>query len=157
METWFYTGIPDVADNAFWHQFWAAKLLAMKRAGVHVYSRPLRYRNKAIRLPDGTQHTFLVGEEKGIDIRLALDVIRLGHAGMYDVGLIFSQDQDLTEVADDVRQLGRQQARWIKLASAYPNSPTLRNRRGINKTDWVPIDRTTYDASLDARDYRPRP
>jgi hypothetical protein len=48
----------------------------MSRCGVKVYSRPLRYRNKRVRLPDGTDHTFLAGEEKGIDVRIALDVIR---------------------------------------------------------------------------------
>ena len=30
----FYTGVPDATDNAFWSQFWAAKLLAMSRQGV---------------------------------------------------------------------------------------------------------------------------
>jgi hypothetical protein len=29
--------------------------------------------------------------------------------------------------------------------------------RGINGTDWIKIDRATYDACLDARDYRPKP
>lgn len=28
---------------------------------------------------------------------------------------------------------------------------------GINKTDWVKIDRATYDQCLDPRDYRPKP
>jgi hypothetical protein len=26
---------------------------------------------------------------------------------------------------------------------------------GINKTDWITIDRATYDSCLDPRDYRP--
>ena len=46
------------------------------------------------------------------------------------------------------------QHRWIKVACAFPSSPTSRNRRGINKTDWIRIDRETYDACLDRRDYR---
>jgi len=36
------------------------------------------------------------------------------------------------------------------MASAYPFSV-----RGVNKTDWIQIDRATYDACLDGRDYRP--
>jgi len=36
-----------------------------------------------VRLPDGTEHTVLVGEEKGID-----------------VAVVLSQDQDLAEVAE---------------------------------------------------------
>ncbi len=154
VETRFYTGVPDAADNAFWNTFWAGKLAVMGRQGVHVFSRSLRYRNKTVALPGGSQHTFLVGEEKGIDVRLALDVIRLGHRRDYDVALIFSQDQDLSEVADEVRVIAREQGRWIKIASAFPNSPAARNRRGINKTDWLRIDRGMYDACLDRRDYR---
>ena len=46
----FYTGIPDAADNAHWHRFWTAKLAVMGRQGVVVFSRPLRYRNRTVRL-----------------------------------------------------------------------------------------------------------
>lgn len=102
-------------------------------------------------------HTFLAGEEKGIDVRIALDVIRLARLRQYDVALIFSQDQDLSEVAEEIRVLAREQDRWIKIVSAFPSSPTSRNRRGINKTDWIKIDRTTYEACLDRRDYRQKP
>ncbi len=153
-QTRFYTGIPDSLDNARWHQFWTKKLLVMSRAGIHVYSRPLRYRNKRFDLPDGTQHTILVGEEKGIDVRIALDVMRMANDNEFDVGLIFSQDQDLSEVVDEVRDISRGQNRWIKVASAYPFSPTIRNKRGINRTDWIQIDRATYDGCIDPRNYR---
>ena len=94
-------------------------------------------------------------EEKGIDVRLALDVLDLAHRKEYDVALIFSQDQDLSELADLIRALVGYQNRWIKIASAYPDSPTRTYRRGINRTDWCPIDRATYDACLDPLDYRP--
>jgi hypothetical protein len=91
--------------------------------------------------------TFLVGAEKGIDVRLALDVIRLAHQNEYDVALLFCSDQDLSEVAEEIRLIARERRRWIKIASAYPSSPAYR-LRGINKTDWIPIDRATYDACL---------
>lgn len=151
----FYTGVPDASDNVFWHAFWVGKLAVMGRQGVHVYTRPLRYRNRRVRLPDGSWHSFLAGEEKGIDVRIALDVIRLAHQRDYDVALVFSQDQDLSEVAEEVRVIAREQDRWIKIASAFPDSPAARNRRGVNKTDWIRIDRATYDGCLDRRDYRP--
>ena len=116
----------------------------------------MRYQNRVIKLPDGTTHTFLTGEEKGIDVRIALDSIRMAHQNEYDVALIFSQDQDLSEVAEEIRAIAREQGRWIKVASAFPSSPTMRNRRGIEKTDWIRIDRTTYDTCVDRRDYRPK-
>lgn len=152
----FYTGVPDAADDGFWNHFWVHKLAQMGRAGVHVFSRPLRYRNQTIALPDGTTHTVLVGQEKGVDIRLALDLVRLASDGQYDVGLILSQDQDLTEAVEDVKQIARQQGRWVRLASAFPFSPASRNRRGIEKTDWIKMDRKLYDACIDTRDYRPK-
>ena len=136
-QTRFYTGMPDSGDNAGWHQFWTKKLLAMSRAGIHVYSRPLRYRNKQFELPDGTQHTILVGEEKGIDVRIALDVMRMANDNEFDVALIFSQDQDLSEVVDEVCDISCGQDRWIKVASAFPVSPIIRNKRGINRTDFL--------------------
>ena len=74
-------------------------------------SRPLRYRNQTVRLHDGTEHTVLVGEEKGIDVRIALDVIRLAHRREYDVAVVLSQDQDLAEVAEEIRVIAREQDR----------------------------------------------
>jgi hypothetical protein len=138
--------VPDPTDNAWWSAFWSAKLAQMGRRGVHIFSRKLRYRNKTVQLLGGATHTFLAGEEKGIDVRIALDVIGLAHRRSYDVAVIFSQDQDLSEAAEEVRVIAREQDRWIKLASTFPFSPTTRNRRGIEKTDWISIDRATYDA-----------
>jgi uncharacterized LabA/DUF88 family protein len=155
--THFFTGIPDAADNPRWNHFWAAKLAVMGTRGVRTFSRPLRYRNQVVTLKDGTTTTTLVGQEKGIDVRIALDVVRLARQNAYDVALLFSQDQDLSEVADEVRAISRDENRWIKIASAFPISPASRNRRGVNKTDWLPIDRATYDACLDPNDYRLKP
>jgi uncharacterized LabA/DUF88 family protein len=153
----FYTGFPSADDNAFWNHFWQAKLLQLTRDGVHAFCRPLRYRLQTIHLPDGTSHSAVVGQEKGVDVRLAIDVIGLAHQRAYDVALVFSQDQDLSEVADEIRQIAAQQDRWIKMASVFPFSPASPNRRGINGTDWIKIHRATYDACLDTRDYRPKP
>jgi len=98
----------------------------------------------------------VAGEEKGIDVRIAIDVISLAWQKAFDVALIFSQDQDLSEVAREIREVARRQDRWIKIASAFPVSAVTQNRKGINCTDWIRIDRATYDACLDPRDYRPK-
>lgn len=152
--THFYTGVPDAGDNPRWNRFWTNKLASMGRQGIEVFSRPLRYRNQVVRLQDGNTHTFLSAEEKGIDVRIALDVISKAVQNEYDVALIFSQDQDLSEVADEIRVLAKQQLRWIKIVCAYPISPTATNKRGINGTDWLKIDRAAYDACIDPKDYR---
>jgi len=153
----FYTGVPDAFDDAFWNHFWTHKMAMLGRQRVYVFSRSLRYRNRHVKLPDGSTYSFLAGEEKGIDVRIAIDVIRMAHGKEYDVALIFSQDQDLSEVAEEIRAIAQEQNRWIKIASAYPVSPTVPNARGINKTDWIPITRAVYDSCLDPRDYRPKP
>jgi uncharacterized LabA/DUF88 family protein len=154
--TYFYTGFPDAADNPFWNHFWSAKLAVMGKRGIETFARRLKYRNQTVTLPGGGTATVLVGQEKGVDVRLALDVVRMARAKEYDVAVIFSQDQDLSEVADEVRAIARDQNRWIKLACAFPSSPAYSNTRGIDKTDWIRIDRATYNACLDPRDYRPK-
>lgn len=105
-------------------------------------------------MPDGTEKTYLSGEEKGIDVRIAIDLIRLAHRKSYDVALVFSQDQDLSEVADEIKVISGEQSRWIKMACAFPVSPASRNKRGINGTDWIRIAKATYDLCIDRRDYR---
>lgn len=152
----FYTGIPDINDNEFWNKFWTAKLAVMGSRGVLTFSRHLKYRNQKTHLPDGTEITLLVGQEKGIDIRIALDIVRMARQNILDVALVFSQDQDLSEVVDEVKQISIQQNRWIKIACAFPVSPTSINKRGINGADWIPMDRKTYDSCVDKIDYRPK-
>ncbi len=151
----FYTGVPDRNDNAFWCQFWDAKLAALgTRPNVHVYRRKLRYQVRTFELPDGSFHSERIGHEKGIDVRIALDIVRLAETRQFDVGLIFSQDQDLSEVADEIRLIAGLQKRWIKLASAFPAGAGSHNKRGINGTDWIPIEKSQYECCLDPTDYR---
>lgn len=138
----FYTGIPKASDNPFWNAFWSKKLLAMTHDGIEVYRRQLRYRQG-------------VPEEKGIDVRIAIDLIRMAHRQAYDVAVIFSQDQDLSEATEEIKTIGKEQGRWIHLASAFPRSPSSQNTRGIDRVDWIPIDEATYRACTDPRDYRP--
>jgi len=126
----------------------------MGKRGVITFSRPLRYRTRLARMNDGSTQAVLVGIEKGIDVRIALDVMRLTMNDALDVALIFSQDQNLSEVADEVRLVSVSQQRWIKVACAFPVGPGYANKRGINSTDWIRIDRETYDACIDPTDYR---
>ena len=72
-----------------------------------------------------------------------------------DVAIIFSQDQDLGEVAREVRDISRSTDRWLKVVSAFPAGSNATVRRGIDRTDWFRMNREFYDACLDPRDYRP--
>lgn len=135
----FYTGLPDQRHAGRLLAAWNAKLARMGHQGIITQTRPLRYAG-----------TPPLGREKGIDIRIALDVVRLGRLNYYDVGLIFSQDQDLVEVVNEIKDISRQQGRWIKIASAFPQSPEKRLNKGIYGTDWIPIDSATYAACVES-------
>lgn len=150
----FYTGVPKANDDVFWNSYWAKKLSGMGRRGIKIFTRSLRYQEKIIKLGDGTSLTVTLGQEKGIDVRIALDIIRGALDNRFDVALVFSQDQDLSEVADEIKIIAVQQKRWILMASAFPVSPSTVNTRGIDKTDWIKIDRAMYDTCLDPIDYR---
>ena len=151
----FYTGTPSRVHDARWHGYWTRRLTAMRRAGVRVTSRELRYRRETVAHPDGSSDEILVPREKGIDLRLGLDVVRMARNGELDVAVIFSQDQDLAEVALEIRDIARSTGRWLKIASAFPAGAAATSSRGIDRTDWIAMDRTLYDGCLDPRDYRP--
>ena len=152
----FYTGMPRSEEDPIRHDFWSRKLAVMGTRGVRIFTRSLRYSDKVIALPNGAFTTARVGREKGIDVRIALDIVRYALENRCDVALVFSQDQDLSEAAEEVRWISQRDQRWIRVASAYPFSPTCNNRRGINGTDWIKIDRPTYDRCVDPNDYRVR-
>jgi hypothetical protein len=152
----FYTGIPSALHDPMWHGYWTNRLLSMSRAGILVIKRPIRYRIEDLLLADGSTRQVVTPQEKGIDVRLALDVVRLARQGQFDVAVIFSQDQDLAEVAEEVKDIARLMTRWLKVVCAFPSSPDASAGRGINGTDWFRMDRAFYDACLDPHDYRPK-
>lgn len=154
----FYTGVPPANRDPFWHGFWSRKLAQMGKQGVKVFSRPLQYRRREIEFGHGGSIDAEFAVEKGIDVRIAIDVIRCCLKKECDVALVFSQDQDLSEIADEIRGIASERGHWIKMASAFPVSPKRAPSgcRGINKTDWIEIDQALYDSCRDRRDYRPR-
>lgn len=150
--TRFYTGVPTRVENEMWAGYWSNRVLALKRAGVHVFTRDLRY-HRGI-MPDGSEGN--IPHEKGMDVRLALDVVRCARKKEFDAAIIFSQDQDLSEVSEEVKDIAREQGRSIRVISAFPSSKAASARRGIDKTDWFRIEKELYDACVDPRDYRPK-
>lgn len=133
----FYTGIPDQNEDPFWNQFWVRKLGAMGARGVQTYSRTVKN-----------------NREKGVDLRLGIDVVRMAITNQYDIALIFSQDQDFTEAVETVKETAKLQNRWIWIASAFPYDPAYGKTAGIMGTEMIRIDRAMYDACIDSTDYR---
>ena len=139
-QTRFYTGVPDSSSNAFWHDFWTNKLQYLRRHGVHTYRG---------RVSPG-------GQEKGVDVSLAIDLVQATHEQRFDVAIIVSQDWDFGPAVSLAKSIASAQGRQPDFESAYPFGPGSYSNRGIPGTVWVPIDQTLYDACRDHRDYRPK-
>lgn len=162
--TRFYTGVPNAVESPMWTAYWANRVLALKRAGVHVTTRPLRYRRAAIidhygdpvLEDDGQPVVSVTPQEKGIDVRLALDLVSRARKRQFDIALVFSQDQDLQEVVQEIADIAKEQDRWIRVVCAFPGGPKASSGRGIDKTEWFKMDQEFYDKCLDPWDYRPK-
>lgn len=153
----FYTGMPSPSFDPRWSQFWSSKLQVLGSRGVVTFTRALRYQKYETMNSDGSKATKYIGQEKGIDVRIAIDIVKGALRNEFDVALIFSQDQDLSEVADEVKSIAQVQNRWIKVVSAYPFCVKNGNHRGINGTDWIKIKKAQYDRCIDSTDYRKSP
>lgn len=138
-----YTGIHSSKKNVFWHSFWTNKLASHKAKDtrVDVFTTPLHYNNG-------------VPSEKGVDIRIALDLVRAARLNRCDVVILFSRDTDFAEVAKEIRAIAYEKQRWIKIASVMPDHPSM--KRGIDGTDWIRLSLSDYSLCIDHNDYRHR-
>jgi len=140
----FYIGVPGkgrkVAGET--RQDWLDRAALWKDEGVTVFTRDLTCNNR----------------EKGIDVRIALDIARQMQDREFDIALIFSQDQDFREVVDEVRRVAGEEQRWLKVASAYPARFEDKNNRGIDGADFgIALDRGTVARCLEPWIGRPTP
>lgn len=135
----FYTGVPDRRSLPFWHQFWNNKLRYLKNQGIYVYRG---------RVNRG-------GQEKGVDVSIAIDLVRLTYESAYDLAIIVSQDWDFGPAIELARKIAETQKRTLEFESAFPNGPGSQSDRGVPGTTWVKIDKALYDTCFDSREYRP--
>ncbi len=54
-----------------------------------------------IKHPDGSHH------EKGVDVRLAVEMIRLARQDKYDIAYLLSSDTDLVPAVEEVKDIGK--------------------------------------------------
>lgn len=149
--TRFYTGVPPPSQSEMWSGYWANRVRSLKRAGVLVETRKLRYHTEM--MPDGSLRS--IPQEKGIDIRISLDLVACTRRNEFDVAIIFSQDQDLSEAVAEAYETAKSHNRTIKFVSAFPQSKLASSSRGIDRTTWYQFDKAFYDACVDHYDYRP--
>ena len=138
----FYTGVPNPSAGRlqkFWHEFWSKKLRDMKNRGVYVYR--------------GRVNTG--GQEKGVDVSLALDLIQATYEQRFECAVIVSRDSDFGPAVRMSKEIARMQNRRLTFESSFPLDLGSSSRRGVPGTLWVPIDKSTYDSCLDLTDFRP--
>jgi hypothetical protein len=99
------------------------------------------------------EHTVQRLQEKGIDLKLGLALVRYANNKSYDVAIVFSQDGDLVEAVEEVHEIAKQQNRWLQVECAFPYNPTC-ECRPINRTVVRQIPRAMYDPCIDPTDYR---
>jgi len=86
-------------------------------------------------------------QEKGIDVALAVDFVRLACESAYDVGVLFSRDTDLVPALETVRDLGAH----VEVASW---KGTSRLRFPDSQLPWCHyLDADDYAACRDYTDY----
>jgi len=112
-------------------------------SGLTVVTRPLRY-------PHGWPNER--AQEKGIDVKLAIDAVMLAVQKAYDVAIIASCDSDLAPVAEALLELQRLRGGPGVRVVAWKG---LKNRIGITgrPLTYQLIDERDYHAMQDLSDY----
>lgn len=135
----FYTGVPSPSQSRFWHGFWSNKIRFLRSRGVYCYRG---------RINPG-------GQEKGVDVSIAIDLIRFTYEAKYEVAIILSSDWDYGPAVRLAKEIAKNQRRLLTFESAFPHQQGRYERRGIPGMEWVHIDKSLYDSCIDRRDYRP--
>ena len=102
---WAYRGEPEPRRDPTGHA--ACRLQSLRwrdEEGVHVVTRPLHYlvANRGAKGP-----VSWVAREKGIDVRLAIDMVMGAARDEYDVAVLVSVDADLVPALEAVLALGK--------------------------------------------------
>ena len=118
-----------------------------QRPEVEVITRQLQYPREWPNLPP---------QEKGIDVALAIDFVRLGLDHAYDVGILFSTDNDLKPalefIAEKHRAWGKPRAEvaaWSNAQARY--GPRLSIQSASLWCHWLRED--AFTAVKDETDY----
>lgn len=137
--------LPITPEAARWVRLLLPDGSQLPRGPITVLTREGR------EVPPGTVLSIQVGEEKGVDVRFAIDFIRATIDRAFDVAVLFTQDQDHAEAVREAKEIAKSQNRQIELFSVYPEG--CQNTRGVNGTTWVQITKAVYDACIDPRNY----
>lgn len=162
----YYSGVPDPTINSHGRKKSDLRHNLMRRTGVTVIQRQLRYRWEwgfdSAALPDPRKHQgaseevvvrpFQRAREKGIDLAIGLDVIDLALNDHMDVAVIVSSDNDLCEAARMVHQATVSKGSRVSVEAALFTAA----KKSILLTEYDYTRQLRYedfDAARDSFDY----
>ena len=140
-----YTGRPDAYLDPKGHGANTRQCNAWEQRGVHVTHRPLRYPHRWPKNSDGRRPV-----EKGIDVAIAVDLVRFAQKDAFDVAIVCSADTDLIPALVDVMDNTPavvEVAGWRD--QSYGQRITIKGRDLF--CHW--LYRDNYDAVHDPTDY----
>lgn len=164
----FYTGRPNsnIHGEDRRQRNLDRRLDLMRRAGVTVVTRPLRYHWKWSHeeklpvpmrgLPGRTVTLYprQRAQEKGIDLALALDVVELALTDQLDVAIVVSLDRDLHEIPGALRRLRGLLQHQVRLEAAVPVPDGRRQPKILPGFSFThQITRAMFERVRDVTDY----
>ena len=137
-----YRGLPDPTKDAWAHAAARRQALRWSRdPRMTVVTRPLRYPRDRGR-----------PQEKGIDVRLAVDFVAMALRREYDVGVLMSHDSDLAPALEAVLELAP--AVRVEVAAWAPTRGRVNRLRIPGRRIWCHyLSAAEYAAVADTRDY----
>jgi hypothetical protein len=133
-----YAGLPSSKREPVAYAARRRQIARWEKTGVTVVTRPLQYLNWPAESP----------REKGIDVRLALDIVVKAIRDEYDVGIVASCDTDITPAVEAVMELNGpalEVIAWQGLTAQIRPGGSIVECRWIGKLDFNAMrDPTNY-------------
>lgn len=139
-----YRGMPSSARDPKGYGAADRQIALWRQAGlVNVITRPLNYRDP------------VKPKEKGIDVHLAVDLVRLAIESRYDAGVLFSADTDLLPALEAVCELKGPGACEVAAWAGPGGSPSILRVKD-HRLRYHYLDRRWYERLHDSTDYSER-
>ena len=142
-----FRGLPSNRHQPnFYHRNLAQRSEWTRDSRVQVTHRPLRYSF------DDAGHRS--AEEKGVDVQLALEVVRQAQAADYQVVILATHDTDLEPALDYCRELEPvRDGRVIIETVGWHQCKRLRSSSGTGRLWHTVLDRAAFERTIDRKTY----
>jgi uncharacterized LabA/DUF88 family protein len=162
-EVRFYTGIHDSRREPLKNSYMQKRIRVMKQNDVTTFSRPLKYGEEIVedRGQPGTYKRMWKGREKGVDVRIALDMVMMAVENKYEIASLASNDSDLEEAINDVFEIRQVAEKWMTVENVV--CCQVDRSTGIEKplptldSDFpmriIPVNQAMFDRIRDDTNY----